>query len=291
MSRACAVCIGFLVMVLSAFAAPAQPLVDSEIACPRASFAPVLDGRLDDWQQLPQVVISGAEQWQTAAVEFADQGGPQDISAEVRLVWDNQAFYLAVHTRDDSFVRGGEAADIDRGGDSLVLTVTDAGAANVNQFVVAWLKDGSLVWRTEPAASAENVRTIGRALSAQPEEDGGSRVIYELAIPWSELRPIRPIAGASLTLVISACDDDGQGIEGCLEASVPVVLSAAGVTGLAAQPEVLPPSLPPTFAVPAAARFDRKCFTFHGQDTLVFAGQIDYARLPREAWGRRLDQL
>jgi hypothetical protein len=291
MSRACASSIALLIMVLSAFAAPAQPLPAAQIACPRAVFPPVLDGRLDDWPRLPQVVISGVGQWQTAAAQFADQGRPEDISAEARLVWDNQAFYLAVQTRDDSFVRVGDAADIDRGGDSLVLTVTDDAAAIVNQFVVAWLKDGSFVWRTELAARVENVRTIGRALSAQPEEDGGSRVVYELAIPWSELKPIRPIAGASFTLLISACDDDGQGIEGCLEAAIPVVLSTATVTGLEPQPDVLPPSLPPTFPAPSVARFDRKCFTFRGQDTLMFGGWVDYARLPREAWSHRLGQL
>ena len=72
MSRACASSIAFLIMVLSAFAAPAQPLPAAQIACPRAVFPPLLDGRLDDWPRLPQVVISGVGQWQTAAAQFAE---------------------------------------------------------------------------------------------------------------------------------------------------------------------------------------------------------------------------
>ena len=291
MLRICTSCVALLVMFLTASAAPAPPPRGAEIACPRAAFPPVLNGRLDDWQRLPQLAISGPDKWQTAAAEFAEYGGPEDISAEARLIWDNQALYLALQTRDDSFVRARDAAEIDRG-DSLVLSIADEEGANVNEFVVAWLKNGSLVWRVEPAAAAGNVKTIGRALSARTEEDGGSRVVYELAIPWSELKPIRPIPGTRFSFVISACDDDDQGMEGCLEGSATVLLSAVGVTGLAvpAGPPPLP-ALRPAFSVPAMARFDRKCFTFQNKDVLIFGGQIDYARLPREAWADRLALL
>ncbi len=284
MPRASASCILLLAVFLSASVAPAQPPPGAQTVCPRAAFPPVLDGRLDDWQHLPQLLIAGPEQWQTAAAEFAEYGGPEDISAEVRLIWDNQALYLALQTQDDTFVRVRDAAEIDRG-DSLVLSVADEEGANVNKFVVAWLKDGSLVWRVEPAAGAGNVRTIGRALSARAGERGGSLAIYELAIPWSELRPIRPIPGTRFTLVISACDDDDRGMEGCLEGSALVLLSAVGVTGLevSAGPPP-PPALRPAFRLPEVARFDKQCFTFQNQDLLTFGGQTDYARLPRAAW-------
>lgn len=291
MQRACASYIVLLALFLIPSAAPAQSPPGLEILCPRAAFPPVLNGRLDDWQRLPQLRISSPQQWQTAAAEFAQYGGPEDISAEVRLLWDNQAFYLALQVRDDAFVRVRSAAEIDRG-DSLVISLSDEGIATVNEFVVAWLKDGSLVWRVSPPAGAGSVKTIGRALAASPEDRGGSRVIYELAIPWSELKPVRPIPGTRFTIRISACDDDDQGMEGCLEASAAVALTSAAAVGLevsAAPPA--PSDLRATFPAPKLARFDRQCFTFQDKDILLFGGGIDYAHLSTEACAHRLTLL
>ncbi len=291
MFRVSASCNLLLVLLLGALAAVAQPVTGREGVCPRAAFPPVLDGRLNDWQPLPQLVMSDTTYWQGAAVEYAEYGGPDDMSAEVRLLWDSRSLYLAISARDDSFVRVGEADQIDRG-DSLVLTFTDAGTADVNQFVVAWLRDGSLVWRAEPAGGAGSVKTITRALSAEPQDNGATVVTYELAIPWSELKPTRPIPGARLDLVISACDVDDQDLEGCLEASLPILMSAVGIAEPRVEVETpASPMLSPAFPLPAVARFDRKCFAFLDQPVIIFAGQVDYARLPREAWPDRLAQL
>jgi len=278
-------------ILLGAVSALAQTFPAAEVACPRAAFKPVLDGRLDDWPRLPQLVLTGAEDWHPAAAQFAEYGGPQDISGSVRLAWDNQALYLALEIRDDVLVRVRSAAEIDRG-DSVVLSLAEKGSNQVHQFVVALLKGASLVWRAEPAGAAGEVKTIARAVWARPDEEGGSRVTYELAIPWSELEPIRPLPGKELTLVVSVCDDDGQGLKGCLEHPISVILSAGGMAALGpliGPPR--PPSLPPIFPAPEAARFDQKCFTLRGRDTLLFAGQIDYAHLPREVWPDRLASL
>jgi hypothetical protein len=267
-------------------AAGSVPAAGQPIACPRAVFAPVLDGRLDDWPRLPHALAGDSGSWHPAAVEFAEYGGPEDVSWQLRLAWDNQALYVALETRDDALTRVTSAAEIDRG-DSVVLAFAAPGARDVSQFVVALLKSASLVWRAEPAELAGEVRTIGRALWARPEEDGGYRVTYELSIPWSELRQIRPIPGAEFTVTISACDDDAGGLEGCLERSLPVKLSAAGVADI--EPRPLPAvSLAPVFAAPEAGRFDERCFSFDGRDTLVAAGEIDYAHLSEEAWARSI---
>ncbi len=298
MVRACLSCASLLAIILGSFAAAAQPLQQSEVVCPRAAFSPVLDGRLEDWPRLPQALISGAESWHPAAAEFAQDGGPEDVSVEVRLAWDNQSLYLALEVRDDSFVQVASAAEIDRG-DSLVLSISDTATGAVSQFVVAMLsrrgnidKRGSLVWRAEPAVSAGDVNTIGRALWARPVEDGGTRTTYELNIPWSELRPIRPIPESHITLVISACDDDGEGLEGCLEGSITALLSPARVVSVGGPPEPAPPpALPPLFSVPEVARFDRSCFVLSDQHVFMFGGQIDYGRLPRETWADRVALL
>lgn len=272
-------------------AAPAQALSPREVTCPRLAASPTLDGRLDDWPPLPQLVMASPDEWHPAASQFADYGGPDDVSAEVRLGWNDAALYLALQVRDDVFERVRSASEIDRG-DSIVLSAAADG--ETNQFVLARLSRGFLTWRAEPAAQAGNVRTINLGFWTPPEQDAGRVVNYELAIPWSELEPIRPIPGIEFRLTIAVCDDDGAGLKGCLEDSATVALSATGVAGAhpavpAAPPQ--PASLSPVFAAPEAARFDRRSFVFDNRETVVLAGAIDYANLPREAWADRLGAL
>ncbi len=288
MTRTCSLWFGpLLLLVLGpAWAQPPHP-TSSPIICPRVVTGPVLDGRLDDWSPLPQVVMASAEDWHPAAPQFAVYGGPQDISAEIRLVWDNRALYLAIDVRDDVLVRVHSPSEVDRG-DSIVLALTGEGPEPANQFVVALLRGASLVWRAQPAARAGELRNVGRGIWARPE-DHGWRVSYELALPWSELAPLRPIPGQPLNLSVSACDDDGAGIKGCLERTVAVVLApdTAGLVVAAARPA----SLRPSFPKPEMARFDRRAFAFANQPVVVFGGGIDYARLPKAVWADRLSLL
>jgi len=290
MSRFCASRMLFPVLVAVALVSHAQAAADG-VACPRIAFSPVLDSRLDDWPPLPQIVIAGPADWRPAAAQFAEYGGPEDISAEIRLAWDNQWLYLSVETRDDHLVRVRSAAEIDRG-DSIVLALVGEDADQVNQFVVALLSATSLVWRAEPAQDSGEVRTIGRALAARADEEGGNRLIYELAIPWSELNQLRPLPGATFTLTVSVCDDDGDGLKGCLERAVPVVLSTRGLaSSVIPEPGRATSAFKPSFPAPQVARFDEKCFTLEDADVLLLGGEIQYALLPRDAWPRRVDLL
>ncbi|MBN1458373.1 MAG: beta-galactosidase [Armatimonadetes bacterium] len=263
------------------------PAAAETVDCPRVVFAPVLDSRLDDWPALPQFIVSDQSDWRPAESSFAEYGGPEDVSAEVRVAWDNQALYAAIEVRNDELVRVQSPAEIDRG-DSIVLAIAGEDAEVVNQFVIALLRATSLVWRAEPADEAGEVRTIGHALAARPDEGGGSRLVYELSIPWSELKQVRPLPGTRFTLTVSVCDDDGEGLEGCLERAVNVTLSAKGVPPLVVS-EAAPSTvaLKPTFPAPSVVRFDEKCFTINGAHSLLLGGEIDYASLPENAWATR----
>ncbi len=275
--------LGAIICVAVASALAAAPVV-----CPRVAAPPVLDGHLDDWPALPQMVIASPDEWHPADPRYTEYGGPDDISAEVRLAWDNSALYVAIETRDDNLVRVNSASEIDRG-DSVVLTASGEGSQTPSQFVVALLRNASLVWRSQPASRAGESKTIGRAIWARSEEAGGLRVTYELSIPWPDLAPLRPIPGQEFTLSVSVCDDDGRGMKGCLEQTLPVVFAADGA-GLPEGPP-RPASVAPSFARPDLVRFDRKAFSIRNAPTLLFGGRVDYASLPKAAWADRLDLL
>lgn len=291
MSRFCSGRTLLAVIVAMLLVSHAQSAVGDAVTCPRVAFSPVLDSHLDDWPPLPHVVMSVPTDWRPAAAQFAQYGGTEDISAEVRLAWDNQSLYISVVTRDDQLVRVRSAAEIDRG-DSIVLALVGEEADEVNQFVVVLLRAASLVWRAEPAEEAGEVRTVGRALAAKADQAGGSRLIYELAIPWTELKQLRPLPGTRFTLTVSVCDDDGDGLKGCLERAVPVVLSTTGLAAPGAPAAPRPAAaFKPSFPSPQVARFDEKCFKLKGADVLLVGGEIQYALLPREGWARRVDLL
>ena len=289
MSRIAITCQVIGLIVIGALGASAATPA-SAVACPRVEVAPTLDGHLDDWPALPQAVIAEPGDWRPASERFAEYGGPGDISAEVRLAWDNQALYLAVQTRDDASVRVRSAAEIDRG-DSIVIGLAGEGAEHVDQFVVALLRAASLVWRAEPADRAGEVRTIGRALAIQEQNEEGFILVYELAIPWTELEQMRPIAGSRFTLSVSACDDDGQGLKGCLEGSLGAVLSGTGTGPVSARAAIRPPSVAPSFPAPERARFDERALILNGKPVLLIGGEVEYSHLPREVWQDRLDRL
>jgi hypothetical protein len=291
MGRLCSVCCLCAALVAVLAVLTCEPAAASAVECPRVAFSPVLDSRLDDWPPLPQIVMADPGDWHPSSAEFAQYGGPEDISANVRLAWDSRSLHMVVEVRDDTLVRVRSVAEIDSG-DSIVLALVGEDAEVVNQFVVALLKSATLVWRAEPSQRAGEVRTVGRAIAATAEEGEGSRLIYELSIPWSELSQIRPLAGTRFILTVSACDDDGDGLKGCLERPVAVVLSAAGIGPLDVPEPPLPTTaLKPTFAAPEVARFDERCFVLNGTDVLILGGEVDYARLPRQSWQRRLDLL
>ena len=281
-------CLGAMCLLLGistgAFAA-------TELACPRVGQAPLLDARLEDWPALPQVVLAAAKDWHPAAVQFADYGGPDDISAEIWLGWDKRAFYLALQIRDDVLVRARSIAEVDQG-DSVVLSFVTDDPEEVNEFVVAPLRAAYPVYRSEPAARSGEVRTVNVAMRAPREERPVRRVVYEVAIPWSEVPPIRAALGQRFALTVSVCDDDGAGLEGCLEIPLSMNLSVTGVA-VEPPPEQPPPApvLPPTFPAPEVARFDSQCFTLRGEDTFLFGGEIEYSRLPKHSWAERIRLL
>ena len=263
------------------------------LSVPRAAAAPTLGGRLDDWASGPQLTLAQAGDWRTASTEAAQYGGAEDISAEVRLAWDSQNLYVAVETRDDTLVRVNPATGIDHG-DTVVLAFAAEDSKEVNQFAVALLKAASLVLRTDPPAQAGETKTIGRAIWAREDETGGWRVTYELAIPWAELATIHAIPGSKFTLTVSACDDDGAGLKGCLERSAKAELSNSTDASTPPPPE-LPTAaaagLPASFLAPELVRWDKKRFVVGGHDALLFGAALDYTVLPQRVWADRLALL
>src|SRR5206468_2447696 len=79
--------------------------------------------------------------------------------------------------------------------------------ANVYEIGIAGLSGGPVVYRFAGGILSPN-RIFGAEAAVRRE---GGRTIYEAAIPWSELSPLKPQNGAIAGLSLVVNDNDGQG--------------------------------------------------------------------------------
>lgn len=185
--------------------------------------APVIDGSFSDWEGGTAMglgeanLVQGAERWK----------GKEDLSAWVRLGWDEGGLYLACEVMDDTHWQrvGDLALDLD---DGLKLGINidpenaaAKGSQNVESGVMRrwhdftfgmrqdknpWIRAGrSASYDTRFAPTGE----LGQAeLSHAIVRDGGV-TRYEAAIPWALLnREKEPVAGDAVGVALVVGDRD-----------------------------------------------------------------------------------
>ncbi len=173
MSRRVLLC-AFVALVVACNVGGAALNVPRPVA--RVLEPPMLDGKLDDWPATPLMVLASAADWNSPTIEY---GGPEDVSAELRLAWDATALYVAIKVRDSKLVRVPSANEIDRSGDSVVFGIVADGAKESNEFAIALLSSGPpRVYRTEPAAQAGEMKAMQCAVDPRGRRrwlEGGIR--------------------------------------------------------------------------------------------------------------------
>lgn len=182
----------------------------------------VMDGKLDEavWAKAPVLSIDRAEQLLRYGVNQNPPrpwGGPAELSAGMRLAWDEKNLYLGVAVRDD--VLRAKAQDSGLWTmDGLQMLVdpyrqeeTKAGKYDMAMGVGT---AGPQAWcylsaqADVPSGLVPDI-TVAMAKGAT----AGDRT-YEIAIPWTRLAPFKPVAGANLGLALIVNDDDGLGRDG-----------------------------------------------------------------------------
>ena len=195
---------------------------------PRATVAPVLDGKLDDavWATAPLLPLDQAAQVLRYGVNQAPPrawGGVAELSAGMRLAWDERCLYLGVSVRDDV----ARATGCDGGlwtMDGLQMLFDPSrqsdNKAGKYDYTFGVGSKGPQAWchlSAQADVSAGLVPDITVAMAAdktaEKAEATGNRT-YEIAIPWSRLAPFIPKPGADLGLTMIVNDDDGQGRDG-----------------------------------------------------------------------------
>ena len=261
--------------------------VSPRYQCRRAPTSLVVDGDLSDWADIPHVALYEAAQVHNVG---ADWTGPLDCSGTMRMCFDGDWLYLAFRTTDDVYHQGytGRGSwmndSVRFAFDPMSQRGSDGYGPYGQEFYVSLTKRGPLLWRnhggrTGPVESAR----LGLMLRKD-----GSGVSYELAIPWTELNPLIPIARQHFGFSFAINDSDGARLKSRLEWTGgfgdPRDPSAFGQVTLDYGPpedkrtELLVACRVPAVADQGSLRFDVACFAANQTEidvatTLTAAGE------------------
>jgi hypothetical protein len=194
-----------------------ERLVAGFAGVPRAAKPIAIDGVLDeaDWQRSPVLHLNEARQF----YGFAKRTwrGTDDISAEMRVLWDDACLYVSATVTDDVFSNTKSGGDLWAGdGLQFLIDPRRASAEKIGKYDIgmALTPAGPQTWcfgsadASAPAGLVPDVR-----LAVKPTGTAGN-MIYELAIPWSRIAPFQPGVGHDLGLSMIINEDDGTGRDG-----------------------------------------------------------------------------
>ncbi|WOO43614.1 sugar-binding protein [Rubellicoccus peritrichatus] len=182
----------------------------------------VIDGVLDEekWDQAPVEVLDKSDYFfgfKGTDSEAPRWEGPDDLSASIRYLWDDDYLYIGVEVTDDV---AGELKHQDSRlwrMDGLQFLVDPArreiSKPGKYEYSVGRGAKGIQAWCTLSADSdvaTGEVHDIQVAILQRGEGVNGD-VTYEIAIPWSRLAPFDPVAGNNLGFTMIVNDDDGSG--------------------------------------------------------------------------------
>jgi len=213
---------------------------------------PIIDGKLDEWADIPAIASNTREQILRGASFW---NGPDTDSHRVQLTWNADTLYVAVTIRDPEYVQNYTLSNVWHD-DALWFYVTPSTNANrlSAKFTFAQTKDGPQIW------DWVNSRFLQGAQLAFTQGSGG--YTFEAAIPWKSVGVDAPQAGSAFGLEIgrsiggnSFMDLTGRDPDIALNL-LPITLGSADSTQAAKpkEPIFLNVSLDAEKAVPVAER-------------------------------------
>jgi len=207
-----------------------------------------IDGDLSDWNDAVPLFVNPANRL-NGLTFFADMFGEKmqwtgndDFSAAWQMMWDENFLYVATRVFDDHIMPQ-QALRTFWNGDVLSLQIdplpdqSDASALpiprdlrQIHSFDIGMNADGAVIRRkhatsTHPAWAVTSIR-----IAARPMPDG---LQYEIAIPWTELDPLRPALSGWFGASFAWYEDDGNGRETYIN-----WFGGSGGNGLAREPRL-----------------------------------------------------
>lgn len=185
------------------------------------SSAVKIDGDLSEWAGVAPIPVTNTVDFSPAAgVTPVPYHGPTDLSATLKMAWDSDNLYFAVHVTDDVFHLAPQGSGA-YNGDSLQIYFDSFGDARSRKELGFNGDDQSFTLRPDPAgatldrtqapdwqiAFAKNGPIAGAKIAVKQTVTGYD---IEAAIPATELVPLRLKAGNVFGFAVLVNDNDGD---------------------------------------------------------------------------------
>ncbi len=256
-------------------AKPEPMLLPQLVVLPRNSKEIAIDGSLSDWMELPAVRLDDRRQLSGTAQNA--WRGPNDLSAQAFLLWDETALYIGCAVKDE-WHRALDAKTLQLteipAADSVVLTFdpdrdtratgVDPGRREDREF---WLADENsrevVQWDRMRGTARSLDAATARVVVLHDKEHGITT--YEARIPWTEILPIgrqvKPGLVVDVQIVVNDFDESTDGMAqtragltfGCNNIVDPGLLGSLMLVADVAALQGAVPSFPPKPGVAVAA--------------------------------------
>ena len=217
-SARAALVFAFVLYAVAYAMSPPKTSVQARVAVAYArTFDVQLDGALDEWEEVPAIVIDSSSYLLT---DTALYDGNADLGGAVQFVWDTTYLYVAGRFADDSLTAGAAWTSdrvnlvFDFLGDNHPLSY-DGRAPDASrwqpddQWVYAHIVgDGVPPYPVMRLAHDYHGPVEGAQL-VSGRGDGGWT--FEMRVPWSELPEAQPFVGAVFGMQVFLSDGDGGG--------------------------------------------------------------------------------
>ena len=162
-----------------------------------------------DWKSPTPLVLADG-----ALVSWKRWRGPEDLSAEVHLGWDERHLHVRVSVQDDVFVPPVKTSRFQTG-DSLELSFYPLPSPDLCYCVLlSRLAEGpNLVAYEQTIVGASGLMLRESGAECWVSRQNG-KTEYRVAIPWAQMPGLAP--GDEFGLALAINDDDGE-VRGCLQ--------------------------------------------------------------------------
>lgn len=175
---------------------------------------PIIDGKLNDWTNIMPAELGKSQL--TDNRKPLVWKGKDDLSAKVYTLWDKDYFYLGVEVNDDIFSNPFTGKMI-WANDALQVafdTLNDAQGEdlydlNDYEFNISLTRNGPEVNRL--ARKELKLIKVKDVKVAIKREEG--KIYYEIAFPWSSLKPFHPDLRRDIGFNLTVMDNDGDEIK------------------------------------------------------------------------------
>jgi|GEM_PF-848214 len=151
-------------------------------------------------------------------VVMGNYGGSSDLGGQIWLHYDEEHFYLSARIKDNVNDASFSAFDIWRN-DSIQFAISEGlpgESGGYYEYGISQTPAGPQIYRFI-TPNGDDFGLVENGQLAITRHESEQETVYELALPWSELSPSKPLPNGVISFSMLVNDNDGSGRRGYVE--------------------------------------------------------------------------